>query len=108
MSTPLALAQPNPFGPSQPVSTAAQSPQRLALAADFAHRQQEYLAKAKAEQHVLDQRLASSYVFPKTPTPIDTARNLLRYDQNQAARYGTKARFFSGCGRAFRQAKRVP
>lgn len=106
MSTPLALAQSNPLGFPRPASTASQSSQKLALAADFAHRQQEYLAKARAEQRVLDQRLAASYVFPKTPTPIDTARNLLRYYRNQAARYGAKARRLSAPGSIFQQNER--
>lgn len=91
LATPQVAAQPNSLRLLPQKISQTPSAQKLELIAEYTRKEELYLSKATAQKKVLDQRLSASYVFPKTPTPMDTARNLLYYYQNQADHYAALA-----------------
>lgn len=91
LATPQVAAQPNSLRLLPQKISQTPSAQKLELIAEYTRKEELYLSKATAQKKVFDQRLSASYVFPKTPTPMDTARNLLYYYQNQADHYAALA-----------------
>jgi hypothetical protein len=73
------------------IHTARTSKEFNAVADYFDQKRDQYVHKASDEQIELNRRLAAPYLSPKYPTPVDTARGLLRYYQAKVEEYGRRA-----------------